>query len=77
MEPGLEFRRAADLESLFNHHQHWLAMKPILTKGVSYVLDEISKETRKEDLAYMMRRGNHQSASDPDNAPTLAKNYKK
>ena len=52
-------------------------MKSIIITGVSYNLDEISEETRKEDMAYMMKRGNHKSALDPANAPTLAQNYEK
>ena len=52
-------------------------MRDIISTGVTYNLEEMSEETRKEDLEYMMRRGNHKSASDPKNEPTLNKNYKK
>ena len=44
---------------------------------MSYKLKDLPEEVRKTDLAHMMQRGNHKSASDPDNAPTLSKNYQK
>ena len=44
---------------------------------VIYQLGDISDKQRMEDLKYIMNGGNHQSASDPDNEPTLLKNYEK
>ena len=75
LEPGSEFRKHTDLQPLFSKHQHWPAMRDIISKGVNYNLEELSEETRKEDLEYMMKRGNHKSASEPENEPTLIKNY--
>ena len=48
-----------------------------LTKGVTYQLEDLLEEVRKEDLGHMIERGNHKSADDPDNHPTLLKNYEK
>ena len=40
-------------------------------------MKDISGDTRKEDLEYMIQRGNHKSASDPINESTLFKDYEK
>ena len=77
MEPGSEFRSHTILAPLFAQHQHWPAMREIISKGVQYNLEDISEEERKTDLEYMLKRGNHKSASDPENEPTLIQNYKK
>ena len=40
-------------------------------------MEEISNKEQKSDLLEMIERGNHKSASDKDNNPTLLKNYTK
>ena len=52
-------------------------MKKNLTKGFAYDLEHLPEEVRRSDLIAQVNRGNHQSASDPDNEPTLLKNYDK
>ena len=47
MEPCSEFRTHTDLEPLFAQHQHWPAMRDIISTGVTYDLEEMSEETRK------------------------------
>ena len=77
MDSGSEFRTANSLEPLLSEHKHWPATKQIITIGVTYDLDKMSEENRLDDLKHMMARGNHKSASDPINEPTLLKNYEK
>ena len=51
-------------------------MRWILEEGIEYPLEDISEEERKNDLEYMMRRGNHKSSMEPRvNAETLKENY--
>ena len=44
---------------------------------MKYKLEKIPEKIRKINLTYMMQRGNHKPASDPENAPTLLKSYQK
>ena len=62
METGSEFREVEVLEPLWQRHKFWPNMKKIVTEGLTYPLEEISEETRKEDLQHMIQRGNHKSA---------------
>ena len=78
LETGSEFREVEILEPLWSRHKFWPNMKKIVTEGLTYPLEEIPDETRKEDLLHMMKRGNHKSAQIPEiNAQTLMKNYTK
>ena len=78
MEPGSEFRTHTILAPLFSQHQHWPAMREIISKGVQYKLEDMSEEVRKTDLEYMLKRGNHKSAIIiHKNASTLISNYEK
>ena len=44
MEPGSEFRLKSKLEPLFKNHEHWNNMSKIISKGISYPLEKISKK---------------------------------
>ena len=77
LEPGSEFRLAKTLEPLLKHHNNWLKFKKIITEGVNYNLEDIPDRTRRSDLLAQLARGNHKSASEPENKPTLIKNYDK
>ena len=55
VEPGLEFRSLEVLESLFRHHKLWKRMREIMSKGVSYPLETITKEALKGDLHEMLK----------------------
>ena len=75
MEPGSEFRSIEQLQPLLHAHEHWEDMKQIMSTGVTYKLSNLSEEERISDLTHMMGRGNNKSAFDPENEPTLLKNY--
>ena len=77
MEPGSEFREVGKLTPLMQDHEHWETMSTIMLERVRYSLEDLPEKTRKTDLTYMMARGNHKSAADPENMPTLLKNYQK
>ena len=74
---GSEFRAPEAVEKLFKHHEKRPKMKQILTKGVTYHMEDLPEQMRQEDLRHMVDRGNHKSAEDPDNHPTLFLNYEK
>ena len=52
-------------------------MSDIVAKVVSYPLENISNKEQTSDLLEMIERGNHKSASNIENDPTLLKNYTK
>ena len=52
-------------------------MKDIVQNGITYQLDDISEKERKLDLDHMIARGNHKSASSPENIKSLLENYEK
>lgn len=52
-------------------------MSEIITKGVTYSLEDLPESIRKEDLEYMIARGNHNSATSKDNADSLLKIVKR
>ena len=57
-------------------HKHWPKIQQIISSRVEYPLKEVSKEDWKNDLDYMMKRGNHKSALAPkDNTKSLMDNY--
>ena len=74
---GSEFRRWQTLEPLLHHHQHWPAIKDIITQGASYPLHPITEEKRLTDIQYMLDRGNHKSATEIDNKKALDKAFTK
>ena len=77
METGSEFRDWTKLTRLFKNHRLENKLKQIATKGITYELEELSEENRRKDLDFMMRRGNHKSASEAENEPALLENYEK
>ena len=77
LDPGSEFRKSDALDTLFRHHEQWPRMKEIISKGVTYPLEELPEHLRQEDLKFMIAKGNHKSSSHPDNHPTLLDNYEK
>ena len=53
-------------------------MRDIIENGLSYPLVDLPEEQRKEDLEFMIQRGNHKYAKTPEvNARTLKKNCTK
>ena len=72
LEPGFELRKEWTLELLLRHHKNWKKMRNI-TEGVAYELEELSEHERTQDLTAMVTHGNHKSASDKHNEPTLLK----
>ena len=77
IEPGSEFREKNKLETLFQHHEHWKKMESIISTGLDYPLTDLPEKVLKEDVIAMIARGNHKSATAPEVAPTLLKNYTK
>ena len=77
MEYGSEFREVGKLKPLMWDHKHWKIMSTIMSEGVRYSLEDLPEKTRKTYLTYMMARGNHKSAADSENMPTLLKKYQK
>ena len=77
LEPGSEFRAVEQIESLFQKHELWPKMQSIVDKGITYQLDSITEKERRADLKHMIARGNHKSASSPENITSLLKNYEK
>ena len=77
MEPGSEFQSKETLHPLFCHHEYWERTSTLISKGVLYPLEDISTEAQKEDLLTRIERGNHKSASNEENEPTLVKNHEK
>ena len=74
VHPGSEFREVSVVEELWRRHELWPKMRRILEEGVEYPLEDISEEERKNDLEYMMCRGNHKSSMEPRvNTETLKK----
>ena len=74
---GSEFRPAMDLQPLLQHHTNWPAIKELIQNGVSYPLEPISEHDRIRDIEYMLRRGNHKSASITENKQALEKSFTK
>ena len=77
MDPGSDFRLNEILQPLFCHHEHWSKMTSIILEGVSYPLSTTTEAEHKADIIHMISRGNHKSATTPQNEPTLLKNYNK
>ena len=77
LEPGSEFRSSTTLQSLFEDHEHWDKMRDIISNGVSYPLEDLPEQTRKEDLEFIIRCGNHKSALSKENEEKLLENYAK
>ena len=77
LEPGSEFHKADTIEQLFHSHELWPKMKEIVQHGITYHLDSLTEEERSKDLEHMIARGNHKSASSPENLRSLLDNYDK
>ena len=77
LEPGSEFRTVKQIGSLFQKHKLWPKMQAIVDKGITYQLNSITEKERRADLKHMIARGNHKSASSPDNINSLLQNYDK
>ena len=61
--PGSEFRNPRLLEKLFTKHEDWNLIKTLLTEGADYPINKNVTDEKKlrEDLIYMIKRGNHKS----------------
>ena len=77
LEPGSEFRASTTLQSLFEDHEHWDKMRDIICNGVSYPLEDLPEQTRKEDLEFIIRCGNHKSALSKENEENCQKTMQK
>ena len=52
-------------------------MKDSISNSISYPLDKTQSITQRDYIVHMIKRDNHQLASDPANEPTLLKKYSK
>ena len=78
LEPGSESRKSGLLEQLWGKYEYWSKMKKIINEGLSYPLVDLPEESRKQDLDYMIKRGNHKSTTATKlNYETLKTNYAK
>ena len=77
LDIGSEFRTHDEIQPLFQHHEYWIKIKDIITKGVTYNITPLTETERSSDLDWMIDRGNHKSAQIAENQPTLIKNYEK
>ena len=59
---GSEFKPVEDLEQLLRYHPRWMDLKYYLQHGFEFKVHPIPEQERKEDLAAIIKRGNHQSA---------------
>ena len=75
MELGSEFRSKQALGPLFTYHVHWDDMSSIITKGVTYSLEDLPESLRREDLDHMIARRNHKSTTSKENEDSLLQNY--
>ena len=75
LDPGSEFRKEEVLKPLWENHEHWPRMRQMISLGVDYPLEEVSPTDQKSDLEHMIKRGNHKSVLENENAKTLLKNY--
>ena len=50
------------MRRLWEKHPNWEKLKEIITDGVTYPLEDLPEDKRKEDLDHMVARGNHKSA---------------
>ena len=75
ISPGSEFRKPEVLEKLFSKHEDWKFIKAILTDGADYPINKkvIDEEKLREDLVYMIKRGNHKSTMTIDNRKEVQK----
>ena len=62
---GSEFRSVAELKPLLGSHPNFPKLKSLLEEGMHYVFArEINEETKKVELATLVSRGNHKSATE-------------
>ena len=59
---GSEFKSVQELDSLFNNHPRWPALRSRLTTGSSWKMMQMDEQTRNKDLEEAISRGNHKSA---------------
>ena len=64
MKYGSEFREVSVLEPLLKHHPNWSKLRAILTRGSSWVLEELDEEKRKSDVQDAIEFGNHKGAAE-------------
>ena len=58
---GSEFRKSFDLEELLRDHPLWQKLKEIIDNGASFPLSTIDDITRRDDIDFFIKRGNHKS----------------
>jgi hypothetical protein len=62
---GSEFRPIEQLRQVLGKHPHFPELTSILEKGMPYIYsNEISEETRNQEVQAMLTRGNHKSAEE-------------
>ena len=52
-------------------------MRDIISNGVSYPLEDLPEQTWKEDLEFMIKRGNHKSDLSKENEVNCQKTIQK
>ena len=76
MTPGSEFRQITSIKEILGFHRDWTGIHATITKGCTYPIENvISPEDQKTDLEYMMKFGNHKSASSPEGKEIVEKAY--
>jgi hypothetical protein len=66
---GSEFRPIGDLRKILGSHPNFDFFSDILANGMDYrFTEELSEDQRKEELAAMMKRGNHKSVQEDSEA---------
>ena len=76
LQVGSEFRETQVLGPLWGKQKYWQKIEQFINEGIAYPLEPMSPETQKDDLKYMVERGNRKSVTTPKlNEETLMKNY--
>lgn len=54
MELESEFRQTYTLYPLFYHYEYWDKISDIISKGVSYSLNDPTEKERRDDIKHMI-----------------------
>ena len=74
---GAEFKPAHVIQPLLHQHPQWPEINSIISNGATYPLHPITEKERKDDIKFMLKRGNHQSAKTDENKDALSKSFDK
>ena len=73
--PGSKFRKPEILEKLFVKHEDWNFIKTLSKEGMDHPIknDIVNDKKLREDLIYMIERGNHRSTLTAENKEEVEK----